>query len=177
MSDYIRVSKKKVKDILSLYTIVGLSQKEVAEAVFGEGEIEGITTYTLVQRVLHYLSINMEYRKDYKNEGLTPEIIDMILDNRTLAFPLAIPIAGGINPAIIFDQELMKCLGKGSSNVVVSKIKNAIVLAGIILLTFFGTKSYDDTVIRYVMVAIIIIPMIILTIMQGYEGRGLENSK
>ena len=138
MADVIRIKKKDVRRILSLYAIDGLSQKETGRAVFGREEIQGVSTYAVVQRVLHYFGLNMEHRRDYTREGLTEDIIDRILDNRTIAFPLAVPVEGGMNPAVNFDAELNKYLGGDRAKWnILSQLKNFAVVALLAVFTYF----------------------------------------
>lgn len=176
MADYIRIKKKDVRKILSLYTMEGLTQKQVASIVLGDSEIKGVSPYTIVQRVLHYLGINMEHRRNYKNDGLTDGIIDIILDNRTLAFPLAIPTDGGMNSAIQFDAEVNKYLGNnGKKWKVVSALKNAAVLAMMAVLTYFSLMSNNGKVNDIISILIVLGLTAFSAGMEGYQGRGVEN--
>lgn len=176
MAEIIRVKKKDVRKILNLYTLEGLTQKEIASIVFGKEDIKGVTANTLVQRVLHYLGVNMEHRKDYKHDGLTPQIIDLILDNRTIAFPLAIPVNDSINPAIIFNEEVDNYLRSGKKMIISAKLKNAIVLAMLVVLTYLGMISANTSSTKIIEVIICLALVGIPTFIEGYNGRGLENS-
>lgn len=176
MADIIRVKKKDVRTILNLYTLEGLTQKEIATIVFGENDINGLTTNTLVQRILHYLGVNMEHRKDYKHDGLTPQIIDLILDNRMIAFPLVISVNDNINPAIIFNEEVDNYLKTGKKQIISSRLKNMIVLVLLVVLTYFGMISSNATATKIIEVVVCLALAGIPTLMEGYNNRGLENS-
>ena len=180
MTGVIRIKKKDVRKILSLYTIDGLSQKETGQIVLGSEDIQGVSTYAVAQRVLHYFGLNMDYRRDYKHDGLTEDIIDLILDNRTLAFPLAIPVDGKLNAALNFDAEVNKYLSGDSRKWnIICHIKNLSVVAILIVLTYFLViiKSYD----AYEAIAFLIFISIfgingLIAGAEGEGGKGLENS-
>lgn len=101
--DFILISKRKVLRLLELYTLYGSTQEEAAEIALKGQNTGGLSYAVIGRRVLHYLGLNMNYRRDYLHEGLTPEIIHRILSNRVLAFPLMIPINTTIPPVMNFD--------------------------------------------------------------------------
>ena len=181
MTGVIRIKKKDVRKILSLYTIEGLSQKEAGQIVLGSGDIQGVSTYAVAQRVLHYFGLNMDYRRDYKHDGLTEDIIDLILDSRTLAFPLAIPVDGRFNAALNFDAEVNKYLSGDSKKWnIIGHIKNFSVLAVLIFLTYFFV--INDNVIIGGIIGDFVIYVSILGLMSfsiimegGAAGKGIEN--
>ena len=180
MSDVIRIKKKDVKKILKLYTIEGLTQKETARIVLGERDIKGVSTYTVVQRVLHYFGLNMEYRRDYRQEGLTEEIVDLILANRTLAFPLAVPVNEKMNPAVSFDLEVNRYLGNNGKKWERSaKIKNGFVICILMFLTYFEIINpiYDSTALKLTLSILYFYGIIFggSLLEGGIEGKGIEN--
>ena len=176
MGDYIRIKKRDVRKILSLYTMEGLTQKQIAVIVLGEKDIKGVSTYTIVQRVLHYLGIDMKYRRNYKNEGLTDDIISIILDNRTLAFPLAIPTEGNVNSAIQFDAEVNKYLGNANNRwIKISVMKNIAVLSLMAIVTFYS-MSYSDMVMDSILYFLTFGMVLFIMVIEGPKNRGIENT-
>lgn len=179
MTGVIRIKKKDVRKILSLYTIEGLSQKETGQIVLGSGDIQGVSTYAVAQRVLHYFGLNMDYRRDYKHDGLTEDIIDLILDNRTLAFPLAIPVDGKFNAALNFDAEVNKYLSGDSKRWnVIGRIKNFSVVALLIFLTYFLAITENEMIGSLVVFISFMGPMLISILLEGgAAGKGIENRR
>lgn len=177
MIEYIRVKKKIVKKILVLYTMEGLTQKQIALIVFGKDDIKGVSTYAIVQRVLHYFGLNMQHRRNYKNEGLTEEIINLILDNRTIAFPLAIPTEGKFNSAINFDAEVNGYLNNsGLKWKMLFALKNIAVLSFMVVLTYLSINNNE--VVRTTMTYAMMVGMIFIpSLFEGDRGKGVENSR
>lgn len=176
MADVIRIRKRDVRKILTLYTIEGLSQKETGRAVFGREEIKGVSTYTVVQRVLHYFGLNMEHRRDYQQEGLTEAVIDRILDNRTIAFPLAVSTEGGMHAAVSFDAEVNKYLGGSSERWDrIGRLKNLLVVAVLSALTYFLVIDPDEKTSLMILILTFLGIIAFLAGIEGTEGRGLEN--
>lgn len=143
--DFILISKRKVQRLLELYTLEGRTQEEAAQIALKGQDTKGLSQAALGRRVLHYLGLNMNYRKDYLHEGLTPEIIGLILSNRILAFPLMIPLKEILPPVMNFDAELYNILNGGGKGLkALSAFKDGLVVALLLFLTYAFSNTYNS---------------------------------
>lgn len=176
MSDIVRIKKKDVHRILSLYTIYGYTQAEAGEITFNGKEYKNVSTHIIAQRVLHYFGLSMEHRNDNLHSGLTDEIIDLLLDNRTIAFPLAIPVNGPISPALSFDGELKKLMGGDSRKWnAIGRLKNCSVIVFLVALTYFLAITPNEKYTMIISVLMILIPAFTTSFLEGQDGKGMEN--
>lgn len=108
---YISVSKRQVKKMLELYALEAYTQQEIGEIVFKRKQLYGLTPNTVVQRVFHYLGINMEHRSDKAYEGITSNVISQVLGNRLLVYPLQIAVEGKTESTFDFEKALEEAMG------------------------------------------------------------------
>ena len=172
--DFITISKRKVQRLLELYTLYGYTQEEAAQIALKRQNTKGLSYAVVGRRVLHYLGLNMNYRRDYLHDGLTPEIIRRILSNRVLAFPLLIPIHKTIQPAFNFDEEMLAILNGGKRRAWLGIAQNIIAFLILVSYTwlFFresGNTSFNDweMITMITTIPFIIMPMV-------YQGDGDE---
>ena len=144
--DFITISKRKVQRLLELYTLYGYTQEEAAQIALKRQNTKGLSYAVVGRRVLHYLGLNMNYRRDYLHDGLTPEIIRRILSNRVLAFPLLIPIHKTIQPAFNFDEEMLAILNGGKRRAWLGIAQN--IIAFLILVSYTRLFLWNQEIHR-----------------------------
>lgn len=175
MENVIRVSKKKVRQLLMLYTMDGFTMEEAGITVFRAEMVKGVPVRTITQRIMHYFGLGMEHRRNYAQEGLTEDIIKRILDNRMLAFPLLVPLNGSMGTVMSFDTEVNRYLG-GNKNKwrTLSYIKNILVLALLGVLTLCYNKWARSSLAVWLIPALIGIFIVIMGVVA--EKQGVEEN-
>lgn len=133
----VKVSKAKVRRLLELYTIEGFTQQESGEIVFAKQNLKGLSPAVVAQRIFHYLGVNMEYRSDYLHSGLDSDIIESILSNKLIAFPLLVPVGRTMPHTLNFDQSLKVALeARERNHKGKEKLKSVLAFVVLILLQY-----------------------------------------
>lgn len=141
-NNYIRVSKRQARKVLALYTLNGCTQEQIGAQVFPASVERKLSRGVLARRVLHVFGLGMRNRNAFHQEGLTPAVIEEILSNPLLPFPLLIPPDREPDTILSFDAEVSRQIsGEGRylaaygffQNVLALLIIAAIQAAGLLL--------------------------------------------
>lgn len=148
---YISVNRKKTRRIIELYTMQGLTQKEIGEMIFPLKMERTMSRELIVRKVLHQFGLGMQNRKNYKQAGLTQKIIDMILGNYLVVYPLMIPCNGEPNPILNFDLALEEYVsGDGGKKAFIVGVIQTIIGVVILLIMQILLTSHASGVVGYI---------------------------
>ncbi|WP_297871488.1 hypothetical protein [uncultured Oscillibacter sp.] len=131
-NNFIRVSKRQTRKVLTLYTINGCTQEQIGAQVFPAGVERKLSRTVLTRRVLHVFGLGMRNRSAFHQEGLTPAVIEEILSNPLLPFPLLIPPDREPEGMISFNAEVSRQInGEGRYSAAYGIFQNVLALLAI----------------------------------------------
>ena len=113
LNNFIYVSKRQARKVLSLYTLDGCTQEQIGACVFPASMERRLPRNVLARRVLHVFGLRMGNRRTYHQDGLTPAIIEEILSNPFLPFPLMIPVDREPEEIMSFSTEVSQQINGG----------------------------------------------------------------